>query len=122
MGKHPLNLALRFILELATLSVFAIWGWNWYADWRRVLPAVFLPLFFAVLWGVFAVKNDPSRSGKTVVPTRGVMRLFLELVFFGLAALALFNLEWKTMGTVFALLLVFHYSISYDRIIWLLKH
>lgn len=121
MGKHPLNLALRFILETAALAVFAIWGWNLYADWRRVLPAVFLPLFFAVLWGVFAVKSDPSRSGKTVVPTRGAIRLFLELAFFGLATLALFNLEWKTLAAVFAIVVVFHYVISYDRIFWLLK-
>lgn len=122
MGNHPLNLALRFILEITALAVFVIWGWNLIAGWQRVLPAVLLPLLLATLWGVFAVKNDPSRSGRTVVPTTGAVRLFFELVFFGLATVALFDLELKTLGFVFAAVVVFHYAISYDRIIWLLRH
>ncbi len=122
MGKHPLNLALRFFLELTALAVFAIWGWNWGTGWWRTLPAIIIPLIFAVLWAVFAVKDDPSRSGKTVVNTPGVFRLFLELAFFGLATLALFDLDWKTPGIVFAIVVIMHFAISYDRVIWLLNH
>jgi hypothetical protein len=83
---------------------------------------VLLPLTAAVIWGVFAVRGDPSRSGKTVVPTNGFIRLILELIFFGLAALALFNLNYNILSTVFCLLVVLHYGFSVNRIAWLLKH
>lgn len=122
MGKHPLNLALRFLLELAGLAVFGIWGWHWGEGWWRFLPAIFLPVVFATMWAVFAVEEDPSRSGKTVVATPGVIRLIMELAFFSLATLALFDLKYNTAGIVFALIVFFHYALSYDRIGWLLKH
>ena len=122
MGKNPINLALRFLLEMAGLAIFAVWGWNWGSGRWRFLPAIFVPLVFAALWGIFAVNEDPSRSGKTVVPTPGVLRLFLELTFFTLATLALFDLGLKTQGTVFAIVVFIHYAISYDRIMWLFKH
>lgn len=122
MGKHPLNLALRFLLELAGLAIFAIWAWSVSSSWWRLPVVIFLPLLFASLWGIFAVKGDPSRSGKTVIPTKGTVRLFLEFLFFGLAILALFHLQFKTPGIVFAILVFVHYALSYDRIAWLLKN
>lgn len=121
MGKHPINLAVRFLLEIAALFVFAYWGWEQFMGWKGVLLAVALPLCGAFMWGVFAVKNDPSRSGKTVVKTRGIIRLLIELEFFALAALALFNLDIKTWAIVLSVLVLLHYAFSYDRIIWLLR-
>lgn len=122
MSKHPLNLALRFLLEMVGLAIFAIWGWHRGEGWWRFLPAVILPLVFATLWAIFAVNEDPSRSGKTVIPTPGVIRLILELTFFALATLALFDFDYKTYGIVFVAVVLFHYAISYDRIFWLIRH
>jgi hypothetical protein len=121
MSNHPLNLALRFILEITALVVFAVWGWNSFTGPWRILAAIGLPVFFATLWGVFAVKGDPSRSGKTVVPTKGFVRLLLEILFFGLAALALFDLGFNTTGLAFSVLVLLHYGFSYRRVFWLLK-
>jgi hypothetical protein len=121
MSKHPLNLALRFLLEIAALVVFAVWGLNAGSGWVGIFLAISLPVFFAAVWGVFAVKNDPSRSGKTVVPTNGFVRLLLELLFFALAALALFDLGFSITGLVFSILVLFHYAASYQRVVWLLK-
>jgi hypothetical protein len=121
MSKHPVNLALRFILEITALIVFAIWGWNKGSGWLGVVLAIGLPVFFATLWGVFAVKDDPSRSGKTVVPTKGFLRLLLEILFFGLAALALFDLGFHIAGVAISILVLLHYAFSYDRIVWLMK-
>jgi hypothetical protein len=121
MGKHPVNLALRFILEITALVVFAIWGWNKGSGWLGAVLAIGLPVFFATLWGVFAVKDDPSRSGKTVVPTKGFARLLLEILFFGLAALAFFDLGFHIAGVSTSILVLLHYVFSYDRIVWLLK-
>lgn len=121
MSKHPVNLVLRFILEIAALVVFAVWGWNSFTAPWRILAAIGLPVFFATVWGVFAVKNDPSRSGKTVVSTNGFVRLLLEFLFFGLAALALFDLGFNTTGLAFSVLALLHYGFSYRRLVWLLK-
>ena len=59
---------------------------------------------------------------KTVVPTPGWIRLFIELLFFALAALALFDLGKTTSGIVFLVLVLLHYAFSIDRMVWLLKH
>jgi hypothetical protein len=121
MVKNPINLAIRLLLEILALFIFALWGWKQADDWKRYLLAIGIPLFFAVLWGVFAVKNDPSRSGKTVVPTPGWVRLLLELSFFGFAVLGLFHLGKTVHAIVFAGFVIFHYFLSVHRIKWLIK-
>ena len=121
MSKHPVNLAIRFALEIGAIISFAIWGFKLLDSWVSIILAILLPLIFALLWGVFAVPNDPSRSGKTVVVTPGPIRLVLELVLFGAAAWMLFDLESLKLGWIFSTVVLIHYVSSYDRIAWLLK-
>ena len=94
MATHPLNLAVRFVLELAALYALGLWGWR-HGDgvWRFVIAAA-IPLIAAALWGTFAVPGDPSRSGSAPVPVAGVLRLALELGFFAAATLALYDLGY----------------------------
>jgi hypothetical protein len=75
----------------------------------------------AALWGTFAVRDDPSRSGWAPVPTPGVLRLLLELGSFAAAAIALVASQRVTLGLVLAAVTLVHYAASYDRILWLLK-
>ncbi len=75
MGSHSLNLALRFLLELAALGAMGYWGWTQHEGPVRWRWAIGLPLVAAVLWGTFAVPNDPSRSGQAPVPIPGILRL-----------------------------------------------
>ena len=121
MSKHPVNLAIRFALEVAAIVSFTVWGLKLLDSWVSIILAILLPLIFALLWGVFAVPNDPSRSGKTVVVTPGLIRLVLELVLFGAAAWMLFDLDFQKPGWIFSALVLIHYVSSYDRIAWLLK-
>jgi len=121
MSKHPLNSAVRFLLELASIAVFGIWGYHQTDTGLRILLAILLPLGFALLWGVFAVKDDPSRSGKTVVRTPGIIRLLLELSLFGAAAWMMLDLNYSLVALIFGLTVVIHYFTSFDRIAWLLK-
>jgi hypothetical protein len=123
MGSNPANLAFRFMLELAALGVFGFWGWQ-QADniLLKIVLAVGLPITAAVLWATFAVPNDPSRSGKAPVPVPGWLRLILELVFFVFAAWALFDLGFARAGLILAILVLIHYALSYDRLLWLLKN
>jgi hypothetical protein len=121
MSIHPLNSAVRLLLEITALVTFGIWGYHQSETWIRILLAILLPLGFAVLWGVFAVKDDPSRSGKTVVQTPGIIRLLLELGLFGAAAWMLLDLNYSLIALIFGLAVCIHYILSYKRIAWLQK-
>ena len=119
MSTHPLNLAFRFLLELAAYVAIGYWGWHSGAGFSRFLFALGAPLLWAVLWGTFAVPDDPSRSGKAPVPVPGVLRLALELAFFGFAAWALHDTGATSLGLALASLVLVHYVLSYDRCVWL---
>jgi len=121
MSKYPVNSAVRFVLEITSIAVFAWWGYLLYDTGLRILPAIVLPLGFAVIWGVFAVRDDPSRSGKTVVRTPGIIRLIIELALFGTTAWMLLDLGHSTWAIIFGSAIVLHYIFSFDRIAWLLK-
>jgi hypothetical protein len=120
-SRHPINLTLRFLLELAAIFTYGYWGHSLTESGTRILLSIILPLLFAVLWGVFAVKGDPSRSGKTVLQTPGIIRLLLELGLFGAAAWMLLDLDHSLFALIFGSAVVIHYFISFDRIAWLLK-
>jgi hypothetical protein len=121
MSTHPLNLAIRFFLEVTALVTFGLSGCRLADNWTRIIWAIALPLIFATIWGVFAVRNDPSRSGKTVVPTPGIVRLLIELALFSVAIWMIIDLGYTLAGWIFGAIIFLHYLISYERIIWLLK-
>jgi hypothetical protein len=76
MAYHPLNLAFRFVLELAALAAMASYGWHLTEHTApRLVAAIGLPLLAAAMWGVFAVPGDRSRSGKAPVAVPGWVRL-----------------------------------------------
>lgn len=119
--KKSLNLGLRFILEMTALFAFSFWGWKQHDGWLRVLLAILLPLFIAIIWGVFAVPNDPSRSGKTVVVTPGWIRLIIELSIFGFSIWAFSDLGYFAVAYILSGLIVVHYLFSLSRVKWLLR-
>ena len=121
MGSHPINLALRFILELAALLSVGMWGWNQSDGGLRYVLAIGIPLIFAAVWGTFAVPDDPSRSGKTIIATSGLIRMMIEIGFFGVATWALYDLEHFKNSFAFGALVLLHYLVSYDRLQWLIR-
>ena len=121
MGSNPINLTFRFLLELTALFSFGYWGWNSTSGWTRYLLAIVFPIVAAALWGIFAVPEDPSRSGKAPVPVSGFLRLLLELAIFGLACLALYDIGLSRLSWIIGIIVVLHYAVSYDRIQWLIK-
>jgi len=118
---NPFNSALRFLIEVAALIVFGIWGYHLSLTWTGIIWAILLPMGFALIWGVFAVKDDPSRSGKTVVHTHGWIRLIIEVALFAAAAWMLFDLGYTVLLWIYAFAVFVHHLISYNRINWLLK-
>lgn len=119
---HPLNLALRFGLEITALYVFATRTFAWYDAPLNWIAAVSAVVFASTVWAVFKVPGDRSSNGKAVVPINGVVRFLLEFTFFFVAVflLVLDKSYWFT--GIFGFLIFFHYLISLDRFVWLLKN
>lgn len=121
MAYHPLNLAVRFLLELCALAAIAYWGWTQHSGLLRYLLAIGGPLVAAVLWGTFRVPDDGSSSGRAPVPVPGLVRLVLELAFFTFAAWGLYDAGQTLLALILAGVVVLHYLLSYNRIAWLLR-
>ncbi|MEZ4926841.1 MAG: YrdB family protein [Saprospiraceae bacterium] len=120
MGSHPINLALRFLLELSALISVGMWAWRQNDGWLKYVLAIGIPLVLAAIWGTFNVPNDPSRSGAAPVVTPGVIRLAIELGIFALATWALYDMGWTKAGLAFGVIVLLHYVVSYDRVMWLI--
>ncbi|WP_328756140.1 YrdB family protein [Streptomyces sp. NBC_00271] len=113
---------MRFVLELVALVCFGLWAWAVVPGFLRYVCVVAVPLIVAVLWGVFATPDDASRSGGTVIATPGPLRFLLELaVFFGGAA-ALYAAGSRTLAVMLAGVLVVYHLLSWDRVLWLVRH
>ena len=121
MASHPLNLALRFLLEIAALVAIGYWGFSQHTGIWRFLMSFGLPVIAAAIWGTFAVPDDPSRSGKAPVPIPGVLRLVLELSLFGFAVWALYNAGSPVLALIMLGITISHYALSYDRVTWLIR-
>ena len=122
MGSHPANLVLRFFLEVTALLSVGFWGWNQTQGWTSLYLAIGLPVLMATIWGVFAVPNDPSRSGKAPVPVPGIIRLIFELGIFAFAVYCVLELGWILTAIAFGTIIFVHYLISYRRVIWLISN
>jgi hypothetical protein len=122
MSSHPINLFVRFLLEMTAIVVIGIWGWKFGTEVFRIVLAVGLPTLTAAIWGIFAVPNDPSRSGKAPVPVNGSIRLLIELAIFVLTIWALYELDFVMLSWLFGSVVILHYAVSFNRILWLMKH
>lgn len=122
MGSHPINLAVRFMLELAALLAVGLWGWKLTDGWLHFVLALGIPIVIGTIWGIFAVPNDPSRSGLAPVPIPGVIRLVIELSIFCFAAWTLQEIGHTMISFVFGGIVTIHYLLSYDRILWLIRN
>lgn len=116
------NLGFRLLLEIGLLAGIVVASVQNYDGATVWIASIIGVTVAASLWGVFAVPNDPSRSGKTVVATPGVVRLVIELALFALVTAWLATAE----SYVFAALLgggaIVHYAAWPARIRWLLAH
>lgn len=119
MGSHPLNLALRFLLEMSALLSMGLWGFRIVDGWPRFVLAIAIPVLAAIAWGTFAVPDDPSRSGAAPIAVPGILRLALELFFFAAGVWALANLGYTRVAWIMGTVVAMHYLVSYDRIVWL---
>lgn len=76
------NLALKFLLELAALASFAIWGASSESGTLAVAHAIIAPLIVALLWGRLAAPRSAHRLPRAT-------RIPFEITVFALAVVAL---------------------------------
>lgn len=94
------NLALSFLLELAMVVAFGVWGYH--VGGTTLLKWVLglgLPLITMVLWGMFMAPKATNRVGWPWLP-------LIAGTLFLLAALALYVAGYKTHGIVVAVFAV----------------
>ena len=120
MGSHPINLMFRFILELCALAAAGFWGWKQSDGFFRLILSIGVPIILAAIWGVFAVPDDPSRSGNAPVVVSGILRIAIELSIFAFAIWSLYSTGFIGLSKILGMAVILHYVLSYDRIIWLL--
>lgn len=89
------NLAVKFLLELAAFASLAYWGASTGTGAAPVVLAIVVPLTAIVVWGVFAAPRSSRR-----LPL--VARAPLELGVFALAAVALAAAGSVVLAIVFA--------------------
>lgn len=121
MGFHPLNLGLRFLLELAAIFAIGVWGKSLNDGFLGYVWMVAFPLVGAMVWGTFRTAHDRSASGHAPVAVPGWVRLVLEWIFFGWAVWGLLQIGNSNAAYLLAGISLFHYILSYDRIGWLLQ-
>ncbi|GGL05820.1 YrdB family protein [Nocardia jinanensis] len=122
MSLNPVLLGFRFLLELVAFASAGVLGSRMTDGPGRWLLVVLLPVIAATLWGVFAVPDDPSRSGEAPVAVPGAIRLLIEFaVLFGGAA-ALWFAGLPRLALLSAAVLLVYHVLAYDRVLWLLRH
>lgn len=115
------NLALRFGLELAALAGLGLAAWKFAPGPARWAAMALVPIAAAVIWGVFNVLDDPSRSGGAPIEVNGWIRLAIELVILGGGAAAYFLAGRWEIGIALAVLIVAHNVASFNRLEWLVQ-
>lgn len=121
MGTKMFNLIARFLLEVFAYVSMALMGFFLTDSFIRWGLAIFIPVTMAIPWTYINVAGDPAREGKALVPVSGIIRLIIEFLYFSVAIFSAYYVMGKTIALIFISLLIIHYLISYDRVLWLLR-
>jgi hypothetical protein len=111
----------RFILEIIALVFIGWYGSNLASGWISFFLAAGFVFAAMLLWGIFNVPGDPSRSGKAPVVVSGVARLAIEASIFLFASYAINTILGLWFALLFLVALMAHYIQTKNRVQWLLK-
>jgi hypothetical protein len=119
MANNPLNLALRFVLELVAIGGLALLGWTLGGESWRLVSTIVLPVVAAAAWGTFRIPNDPGRAPVAVA---GPVRLALEVAVFVGGVVGFAIAGHGTLALVVGTVMAGHYLVSYDRVARMLRN
>lgn len=120
MSQHPINLGVRFLLELAALVAYGMLGWHLGSNlFLKVVLALAFVVLAALLWGLPAVAGDRGRSEKGPLMVPGWVRLVVETGVFVGAVWSFYIAGVGIVGFWFAIVAIVQCLTAYDRILWL---
>ena len=111
MPVKEINLGIRFLLELATLTALGYWGFTvGNGAVQRFGLGLGAPLVAALLWGLFV-------SPKAQVQLADPLRYGIGLLIMGAGALALGAAGRQPLAWIFAVVIVFNTAlvVAWDR-------
>lgn len=100
----PLNLGLKFLLEIAGLAAFAYWGASTGEMPVSLLLAIATPAAAAVAWAIYAA---PKSKWRLPLPPR----IRFELTFFTAAMLALLAADVPTAAAILSALVILNAAL-----------
>jgi len=118
MAKNPINLAVRFVLELAAWASFGYWGWTQHEGVVRWILAIGMPVIVMINWATF---REPGHPGDASVAVPGIVRLGIEALTFGCAVLLLIFSGRQEWALILGIAVLIHYALSYDYVWDLLR-
>ncbi|MBK8492816.1 MAG: YrdB family protein [Saprospirales bacterium] len=118
MSQNPINLIVRFALEIVIWVALGMWGYHKGEGWKGIVLAILLPVAGAAIWGIFRTVGD---HGRGLVETPGLIRFAMEMLFFTAAAWVLYDLGYQTSSFAFIAVSLLHYILSYDRVVFLIS-
>ena len=102
-----LNLLLRFLLEIVTLAIIGYWGLQQGNSYlTKILFCVGLLVLTISIWAAFGAPHAP-------LALKGISRLTLEFVIFGIAAVILWTTLKPTMAVVFVIVVSINRVLIY---------
>lgn len=120
-AEHPVNLAVRFLLEIAAaVGIFRL-GLHLADGAVAGLLAAGMVAVGITAWGVCNVPGDASRSGSAPVPVPGPVRLGIEIAVFATGAVGWFFAGPRWLAWTYLVVTVAHHVMSVDRLTWLMR-
>ncbi|MBB6731802.1 YrdB family protein [Cohnella zeiphila] len=102
-----LVMAVFFLMELAALAAFGLWGFHFPPGLAlKIALGIGTPLLIAILWGTFI-------APKASIPVSIPVRALLQAIVFGLAALALYVSGKHSLAGGFLALAAVEMTLSY---------
>lgn len=109
---------LRLALELSALIIIIYWGWTLHTGICQILLGGGMPLLATTLWATF---RGPGARGLRPIKVPGPLRLLMEVLLLSFASGLLTALGYPFLATIFFMLIMIQYVLSYDRVLALLE-
>jgi hypothetical protein len=94
----PINLGIRFLLEIGLLITLGYWGFQVEANlFAKILLGLGVPMVVALIWGMFVAPNAKNLL-------REPWRFWLEIILFSLGFAALYQTQLPQLAVIFFVL------------------
>ncbi|MGE8203931.1 YrdB family protein [Heyndrickxia sp. NPDC080065] len=98
---------IMFLIELASLVAFSYWGFHLDKGlFAKIVFGVGTPLLVAIFWGIFI-------APKASIPVSVPLRILLQIIIFGLAAVSLHSSGRSVLAILFIIVTIINMFLMY---------